>query len=104
MEHLKATPGPWLVEKIKEGVWGITDGQTWIARVPCDLVNYVLQAGTPKANAHLIAASPDLLAELKLAKETFAMMPAPGNWAVMVEARIVAIEKLITKATGRRTP
>lgn len=62
------TPGPWLVEPINGGqTYQITSAEdrhfTVIAETPVD------GTGRDKANAHLIASSPDLLATCRKAEQ-----------------------------------
>ena len=57
----KATPGPWFAEQ--DGLWQVwhNEGIAHIAEVSVG----VMPDHSGKANAHLIAAAPDLLAELQ---------------------------------------
>jgi len=79
MNTQKHTPGPWTIENCKnddgskfisingQGPWGC-----WLADIQAGSINGKPTDVGPRhlANAHLIAAAPDLLAALKLAATT----------------------------------
>ena len=66
MSKVKHTPGPWAVEKDGSSLWVVAHQPAWrsqpdgVRPIPTDTR---IKCG--EANAHLIAAAPDLLAALK---------------------------------------
>jgi len=85
-QHL---PGPWTVSPSNElRITTTTNGRTYVAS--CDNI------GMPSApyNARLIAAAPELLAALELARNTFA-----GIGMVTIASAIC--DAAIAKATGK---
>ena len=75
MSELKATPGPWEAGGKKShgtSVYGPkTVSVAWVgcASTHGDLGHYAIDSDEAHANAHLIAAAPDLYAELKAAEK-----------------------------------
>ena len=98
------TPGPWSVET--KGSRHFIDGADELT------VAYVDRAGvrerqTYEANAHLIAAAPELLAALHLARIAInadALADSANNGSSWFKARAVALDKIdaaISKAEGQ---
>ncbi len=89
------TPGPWVTGPLgsSRGVEAQAFDGSW--KNICDKV----RGGNPieaKANAHLIAAAPDLLAALKLYEATYVTTqrhPTPGQEAICMNAVSTAIAK-----------
>ena len=67
--------------------------------VICDNQTYYPEALDPK-NAHLIAAAPELLEALKVAREYAAMTEVHHFNFAVVKADLGAIDAAIAKATG----
>lgn len=93
----KHTPGPWAV-----GPWFDNDGQPEIiiehVTPHGNLVPAVALGGLvgQEANAHLIAAAPDLLAVARMVIDTYPLVSSAGNSAELIKAARAAI----AKATG----
>lgn len=107
MSEGKHTPGPWRVEEGTTLVWGNCnpeDHTTWgmgypIAETrinPSGNWSTGPYADEGEANARLIAAAPDMLEALELARGTF---KAYDRFKVDVDA-ILVIESAISKAKG----
>lgn len=97
------TPGPWSVGD-KRGVW---TGPVVMADNGRRGVAFV--CGESEANAHLIAAAPDLLATVKRLREVFEQL-SDGDWrhldATYVDQLIesdglIGCDQVIAKAKGR---
>ena len=91
---MKHTDGPWIHRKDYDGVWHIDseDGDEWIAKtVPMrDLFTK-----DTEADARLIAASPDLLEQLVIARDALSIW-LPKD----LISRLDPIDAAIAKATG----
>lgn len=94
----KHTPGPWAVthEDAKNTIFGIAgpvgNGEaTFIAKIPRPHIG-VAQA---ESNARIIAAAPDLLANLQFAVTLLSAMPLISG-----TAQVEAMRAAIAKATG----
>jgi hypothetical protein len=74
------TPGPWSIRQ--EGVWSVGTDHEMTALV------YGYTETQEQANAHLIAAAPDLLEALKSAIAS----PVCGNWYEQAAAAIAKAE------------
>jgi len=109
----KHTPGPWFAETSNDGAWLIHVAGS----VLCQRTQWSHRADESTANAHLIAAVPDLLSGLKAAVETIEKhVPAdalgtdsmgddsvPGgtmSWNV-IDEHLHYMRKAIAKAEGR---
>ncbi len=94
------TPGPWGYDAGSMEVFADNDqhGSGWIALVKGnDSDSRPLPADMQEANAHLIAAAPDLLAALTDLFRQVLMLPADVRWAM--ELRLAT--EAIAKAEGR---
>ena len=90
----KYTPGPWILNSEKSSVW---KGERIIAAITL---------GRPKtgADARLIAAAPELLAELRAARDYLSCIPESTAGGDDDAGRLVKrIDALIAKATGEPT-
>lgn len=83
MSNTKFTPGPWAYKQYQKGVWGVGDPNTndQIAKLEWNK-EYDSEAG---ANAALIAAAPELYAELQKSVEQMLI-------------GLTAVQKLIEKS------
>lgn len=82
------TPGPWLVEKD-----GTTLSGRWYFKVTRGI--YSTQLGTNEADAHLIAAAPEMLAALELCH-------ARGVCRLLGSDQADFVETTIAKARGQK--
>ena len=106
------TPGPWAVERVK------SEGKLVYARIgplgrgsiaysgvygPSKKKSDVLTEDEAEANARLIAAAPELLAEIEREYEEFGDIRNqwPGRHSSHGQAKLVRLRDLIAKATGR---
>lgn len=88
MKHAKHTPGPWRVGDAGHAVFGPKDSGMY-QNSPVTIV----QGLANKANAHLIAAAPELLEALEIALKV-------GVASLCEIEQIIQIEKAIAKARG----
>jgi hypothetical protein len=90
------TSGPWLVSEY--GDYGDYDGECRVVLGEGGDIRTAIVLGLDtaenRANAHLIAASPDLLAEAK------ALVEKMKGWGSVHESHFVGIEQAIAKAEG----
>ena len=106
IEH---TPGPWLVRPTehKNGIPTVEIHHGWIGEVIC-----TMESADNPADAHLIAAAPDLLAFARYAAArecAYSPPECPRAWGDKREywclschaRRTLAVEKAIAKAEGR---
>jgi len=97
MKNTKHTPGPWEVVKIK------TSTGNYVYRKGSS-VDHVATCGNP-ANAHLIAAAPELLEALKEAQKALLICkPIMAHYAEpqAAYAKVAQkIEQVIAKAEGK---
>lgn len=104
------TPGPWVADEA-ENEWAVGDADGRIvAYLHQDDIDLLSER---EANAHLIAAAPDLLKALKAADEALAQVTAfeddaryiMGNTNFgIVQARRLQIKDAISCATGEDSP
>lgn len=90
MSALKHTPGPWSVEQAHEG-GGL------VARPGC--AQFSLQI-VPLADAHLIAAAPELLAACQLLIEQYDAVPEFTMGGKLTNKPFTMARAAIAKATG----
>jgi len=105
MSEDKHTPGPWAARQAfdKEG---FEQDHLWIEgrTVSTDIAETVgeYSVTTERANAHLIAAAPDMLAALRQAEDTLCDrgndMPHPASRRYEV---LIQVREAITKAEGK---
>jgi len=90
------TPGPWSPRP------GEHPGFFYIESASGDVVYLTgsLQPGHTEANAHLIAAAPQLLEALQDARREIAALVAACGVGVCTEAALAAADVAIGKATG----
>ena len=86
------TPGPWLLDFGREDA-AVHAGVT-IASISDDAVAW-------QANAHLIAAAPDLLAALRDLHACHRAFSGADNWTALDDDARAAAEAAIAKAEGR---
>jgi len=91
---VSATPGPWYIEEHNPGEFDITSGEGGkiIAMADCE-------GKEAKANAHLIAAAPELLEALKLVRDKY--QEHFENMPVAWQSVDNIIEAAIAKAEGK---
>jgi hypothetical protein len=107
------TKGPWVKEVSKSRIDILTNGgwdkgQPWIASVFVNHVDVSQEAG--EANAHLIAAAPDMYEALEQAQKVLAMFIEPNaiQQTTVINAYAKAIEaeykarKALAKARGEK--
>ena len=98
MTQTTHTPGPWIAEFSDYGdeIWfGGYGAGMWTVEPPGAYLD-----GLSAANAHLIAAAPDLLAALEAMHACHRAFSSSESWTALDdEARLLA-EKAITKAKG----
>lgn len=84
----KPTPGPWFATRFKGVTYRITENQFGYGRIAQLIRN--------KADAHLMAAAPELLAALE------AYITDCGDWAAIMpsDARVEQFRAAIAKAKG----
>ncbi len=99
----KHTPGPWLVasRSYTHGHTGASGIHFWVVdsqgnALPCDTRSS--KNAEPYANAKIIAAAPDMLDALKIARDAMARMDC-GSGTRMGDA-LEQVEKAIAKAEG----
>jgi hypothetical protein len=103
-EEMKHTPGPWVASDDKRGIWDIiADGhmlaQVW--RVTHGPVNDL----PAEANAHLMAAAPDLLEALQMLRDHQNGPPLPSyeaGWTKAMALTDAAIARVHALPKGSR--
>ncbi len=89
------TPGPWYAEERDPSEWYVTTGQDGRDIAILETIS------NGKANARLIAAAPELLEALKVAREWIGSdAPAYQNGAWVLKDAQKQVEKAIAKAEG----
>ncbi len=104
----KPTPGPWVVGReaaIDYRPYHITgaDGGSLVAWCAGGGPKRAIMGPEEGANARLIAAAPDMLEALRMAKETIRVWHGPNAWDIYDRAspEMKAINSAIAKAEGR---
>ena len=101
MSDVKFTPGPWGVCKNRFGKISSLRGVDI-----CSLLKYGKKDGEAKANAHLIAAAPDMYAALVHIREIIAegakvgFNPTNGEWAEKLFLSQQKSSRAVKKARG----
>ena len=105
MTEVKHTPGPWLIEEDDHEeefeIYPQKDGPPPLGRWAeiCTVKDY---HGSPKANAHLIAAAPDLLEALKAAVSALEWWEREHQCCSgATDEQMAIINAAIAKAEGR---
>jgi hypothetical protein len=110
------TPGPWVVKlgafnmkarDASEAIGSIEGGDYWLAEIwsdyeaetPADLLDGAPPKGTALANAHVMAASPDLYTALAAMVETY--RGTEFMLGKSVTAKLAAARAALAKAEGR---
>lgn len=99
------TPGPWRAEAHPNG-WHIKHGSRWNAALERDVgvdVDFRSRGVEGDANAHLIAAAPDLLIALEEVTKMYVKLGNSGDcgfWTPESQDEIIAARAAVAKARG----
>jgi hypothetical protein len=99
--NAKHTPGPWAVTADRDDCDGLSVIQQQSGGLICLVESTLGQAVADEANARLIAAAPEMLAELAGLSAIWTNAEFGSEVMDYLETRIHAIRATITKATGK---